>query len=127
MEPPYKLDPYWILLSLRQFSNYAKCSCYDKQSTQHGFVPHKYDVGVYTKRVPKTDIHEAYHIRTLVVFMGEKFMVRSQDFNMLQIITSNVTIAHNFSFTQIAKYCFEKSISIEDVTQIYEEKISIKI
>ncbi|WP_145949623.1 hypothetical protein [Paenibacillus sp. Y412MC10] len=102
---------------------WAYLRCTDPRSVIDGFVPNKFELGTYCKRVNKTDLDDTFLVQTFLIYEGSLFMARRHTGNLYVIGTSNKKLASQLGFTFISKHNYEKWVSEADCQEIFEEKI----
>ncbi|UVI30211.1 hypothetical protein [Paenibacillus spongiae] len=94
----------------------------DTTSVIDGFLPHKYESGIFMKKVQKSDILESYMVRAIVVYKEIEFVVRKRFNDTVLIGTSEQHTAESFDFYRLTKFNYEKWIPINEVSDIKNEK-----
>lgn len=104
-------------------SNIVTLRSYDSSDAERGFSLYK--EMVYVKKVQKKEVDEVYSISTLALYQGFIFGVYKEEGEKLLLFTDNYIVSEKLGLDMVDRGVYEKWVSKNDVTSVYEEKKSL--
>lgn len=77
---------------------------------------------IYIKVVQRSELEEVYKIRNYATYQGYKFGVEKEDGDKLLLHTGDYTIYQKLNLEMVDRGVYNKWVSKNDVTSLYEEK-----